>query len=188
MDLIIVGAGGLGREVLQWALDAIAAGRLDARVRGFLDDTGPDLARFALGVPVLGPVDPALLKPGDACYVVSRGAIRRWRVGRVDRRTPTQIIVTTATGAPGHTQTRRFRASDGDEVGRLRTYYGAYLYLTRPADGVTSTLLDRATGESPVTASVYGRAPIEGFIRWNRLRARLCSVGYSEEGRHAHGI
>jgi sugar O-acyltransferase (sialic acid O-acetyltransferase NeuD family) len=77
MDLIIVGAGGLGREVLQWALDAIAAGRLDARVRGFLDDTGPDLARFALGVPVLGPVDPALLKPGDACVVAVGDPVAR---------------------------------------------------------------------------------------------------------------
>lgn len=77
MDLIVVGAGGLGREVLQWARDAIAAGRLVARVRGFLDDTAPDLSRFGVGVPVLGPVDPALLKPGDACVVAVGDPVAR---------------------------------------------------------------------------------------------------------------
>jgi sugar O-acyltransferase (sialic acid O-acetyltransferase NeuD family) len=67
--VVIVGAGGFGREVLQWIRDAAAAGRPVGRPRGFLDDFGPDLDGFALGIPVLGPVDPALLRPDDLCVL-----------------------------------------------------------------------------------------------------------------------
>ena len=35
--LLIVGAGGFGREVLQWALDIQSQGDVDWEVGGFLD-------------------------------------------------------------------------------------------------------------------------------------------------------
>ena len=56
--LVIVGAGGFGREVLQYALDAFGPGSpqpLD--VKGFLDDRVRDLSAFGIDVPVLGGVD-----------------------------------------------------------------------------------------------------------------------------------
>ncbi len=51
-NLIIVGAGGFGREILAWARDSADAGR-HWRVRGFLDDNDRALWNRDVGVPVL---------------------------------------------------------------------------------------------------------------------------------------
>lgn len=51
--LIIVGAGGLGREVLAYARDAAAAG-LGPDVAGFLDDDPDALAGYDLSVGIVG--------------------------------------------------------------------------------------------------------------------------------------
>lgn len=67
-SVVIVGAGGFGREVLQWLRDAASAG-VERRVRGFLDDTAPDLSVFGVDVPVLGPIDAQLLKGEDRCIL-----------------------------------------------------------------------------------------------------------------------
>lgn len=56
MRILIAGAGGLGREVLAYALDAIDAGTLTGEVAGFLDDTEPDLSPFGLTVPIVGSI------------------------------------------------------------------------------------------------------------------------------------
>ncbi len=74
MKLVIAGAGGLGREVWSYALDAIAAGRLEAEIVGFLDDTDPDLTAFTgLDVPVLCSID--RYAPGeDEAVVIGIGA------------------------------------------------------------------------------------------------------------------
>jgi sugar O-acyltransferase (sialic acid O-acetyltransferase NeuD family) len=52
-DVAIVGAGGFGREALQYAADA-QSGSWPFRVVGFVDDHPPALARYELGVDVLG--------------------------------------------------------------------------------------------------------------------------------------
>ncbi|TAN61573.1 MAG: acetyltransferase [Magnetospirillum sp.] len=81
--LIIAGAGGLGREVAGYALDAIAAGRIRAELRGFLDDTDTDPTTFGLPFPVLGRIDDyrpaanervvvAVGSPNDRMAVVGR--------------------------------------------------------------------------------------------------------------------
>ncbi len=54
--LIIVGAGGFGREVLQYARDCHRAGRGPQPV-GFLDDGEDPLAGYHVGVPLLGTPD-----------------------------------------------------------------------------------------------------------------------------------
>lgn len=54
--LIIVGAGGCGREVAQIASDMIDAGRAPWTIAGFLDDNPDALAGSACGYPVLGGV------------------------------------------------------------------------------------------------------------------------------------
>lgn len=51
--LVIVGAGGFGREVLQYAYDVCLVDR-SLYVKGFLDDTVTDLTAFGLDVAVLG--------------------------------------------------------------------------------------------------------------------------------------
>lgn len=71
--LIIAGAGGLGREVAGYILDALAAGRLRGEIRGFLDDTDADPAAFGLPFPVLGPMD-AYRPAADERVVVAVGA------------------------------------------------------------------------------------------------------------------
>jgi len=53
--LIIVGAGNLGRELLDWAR-AIPADRRDWEVAGFIDDDLEALNGFNVDVPVLSPI------------------------------------------------------------------------------------------------------------------------------------
>lgn len=68
---MIVGAGGFGREVLQYALDAFRHAS-DVQVKGFLDDAPPELASYGLSYPVLG--DTATYRPGaDERFVIAVG-------------------------------------------------------------------------------------------------------------------
>ncbi|MGV3616336.1 MAG: acetyltransferase [Fimbriimonas sp.] len=53
--LIIVGAGGFGREVLLWAEHAIAAGA-QLEIKGFLDNKADALAGFDVAYPILGSI------------------------------------------------------------------------------------------------------------------------------------
>jgi sugar O-acyltransferase (sialic acid O-acetyltransferase NeuD family) len=63
--LILLGAGGFGRELLTHAQDCHAAGRLPA-VGGYLDDGGAEvLARLGYELPWLGTVDDYVPAPGD---------------------------------------------------------------------------------------------------------------------------
>ncbi len=51
--VVIVGAGGFGREVLRYVLDTYDADP-GYEVKGFLDDRPPDLSSFGLAYPILG--------------------------------------------------------------------------------------------------------------------------------------
>lgn len=55
MDIVIVGAGDFGREILQYCRDCIAAG-LEAQIKGFLDDAAAEIGHFHPDVPVLGTI------------------------------------------------------------------------------------------------------------------------------------
>jgi sugar O-acyltransferase (sialic acid O-acetyltransferase NeuD family) len=61
--LLIVGAGGFGREVLQWARDAWPAHR--ERIAGFLSDDPRRLDGFSNGLEILGSVASYVKLPGD---------------------------------------------------------------------------------------------------------------------------
>jgi sugar O-acyltransferase (sialic acid O-acetyltransferase NeuD family) len=67
----IVGAGGFGREVLQWAGDHPDCGVL-WRVAGFLDDNPDALAGFGRVVAVVGPIVGHVPDP-DALYLCGIG-------------------------------------------------------------------------------------------------------------------
>lgn len=67
----IVGAGGFGREVLQWAGDHPDCGRL-WRIAGFLDDNPDALAPFGRDVRVAGPIAGHVPNP-DALYLCGLG-------------------------------------------------------------------------------------------------------------------
>ncbi len=64
--LVIVGAGGFGREVLQYALDAGIA------VRGFLDDRPDALSGTGVTAPIVGPIA-GHAPVADITYVVALG-------------------------------------------------------------------------------------------------------------------
>ncbi len=72
-QLVILGAGGFGREVLDWACQSEAHGR-DWVVKGFLDDNPRALDGFAPGAPLLGPIathQPAL----DEVFICAMGNV-----------------------------------------------------------------------------------------------------------------
>jgi sugar O-acyltransferase (sialic acid O-acetyltransferase NeuD family) len=73
-QLVIVGAGGFGREVLDWARQSDAYGR-DWLLKGFLDDNPQALDGFgAIGVPLLGGV--ADYRPSeDEVFVCAIGIV-----------------------------------------------------------------------------------------------------------------
>lgn len=55
-SMIIIGAGGFGREVYQWALQSLAQG-VEWKVRGFLDDNVAALAGKSCSGPLLGKLE-----------------------------------------------------------------------------------------------------------------------------------
>lgn len=52
--LLIIGAGGFGREVLQWALDIQNQGEVDWEVGGFLDANQKAFEQFDIEFPIVG--------------------------------------------------------------------------------------------------------------------------------------
>jgi sugar O-acyltransferase (sialic acid O-acetyltransferase NeuD family) len=70
-NLVIIGAGGFGREMLAWARQSIAA----LPVKGFLDDNRQSLDGFGKDVPILGRV---------ADYVPDQNDVFVCAMGRVE--------------------------------------------------------------------------------------------------------
>lgn len=69
--LFIVGAGGFGREVLQWATDHPDNG-VAWRIAGFLDDNPLALAGFGRAVGIVGPITGHVVDP-SALYLCGLG-------------------------------------------------------------------------------------------------------------------
>jgi sugar O-acyltransferase (sialic acid O-acetyltransferase NeuD family) len=70
--LLIIGAGGFGREVLQWAQDIQSQTDVDWEVGGFLDGNANALSGFKIDVPVVGDPVTYMPKPTD-CLVCAIG-------------------------------------------------------------------------------------------------------------------
>ncbi len=68
-DLIIVGAGGFGHEVLQYARDLAAGDGLRVRFKGFLDDLQAEAGASRHGERVLGTTDWSAPAPADRFIV-----------------------------------------------------------------------------------------------------------------------
>ena len=83
--LVILGAGGFGREVYAWLLDLISQGTLRSTntvewtISGFIDDSGDALNSFSDLPPILSTVDNFV--PADDTYVVC--AIANPRVKKI---------------------------------------------------------------------------------------------------------
>jgi sugar O-acyltransferase (sialic acid O-acetyltransferase NeuD family) len=69
--LLIVGAGGFGREVYAWASDFPKESR-DWEITGFLDDNLQALDHYHYDVPIIGTISDYIPKP-DECLVLAVG-------------------------------------------------------------------------------------------------------------------
>ncbi|MDA9019216.1 sialic acid O-acetyltransferase [Flavobacteriales bacterium] len=71
-DLIIVGARGLGREVLELANDCISDASLDFTIKGFLDENQAALSGYQNPMPVISSVEEYEPTSGDV-FIVAMG-------------------------------------------------------------------------------------------------------------------
>ena len=102
-DLVIVGAGGFGREVYQWARAAFDPG--SHRIKGFLSNRPDDLAGKGIDAPLLGDPDSYAVAAGDRFLAaVGSPSVRRALVERLAARGarfetlvhPTAVVAPTA--------------------------------------------------------------------------------------------
>lgn len=84
-NLIIIGAGGFGREVLSWARQCLEYGKL-WHCKGFLDDNPAALNRFETGLPILGSPGSYVPQPNDVFIcAIGKPAPRRTCVTAISR-------------------------------------------------------------------------------------------------------
>ncbi|MCL1981576.1 MAG: acetyltransferase [Clostridiales bacterium] len=80
--LIIIGAGGFGREVLQYALDIKEAGTADWEIAGFLDDNTNSLLGYDCGYEVIGAIEGHTVS-SENVYICAIGDPKtKLRIGR----------------------------------------------------------------------------------------------------------
>jgi len=80
-DLIIVGAGGFGREVLSYAHDIIEAGQSEWCIKGFINDLPNALDNFDVGYPILGSIKNHVVEK-NSVYICAIGDSKaRLRIG-----------------------------------------------------------------------------------------------------------
>lgn len=109
LDVAIIGAGGFGREVLQYCLDARATG-WPHRIVGFIDDRPDALQQFDLPVSVLGGMDDLGQINTDAFIIAVGKPAMRGKIARsvadagrilVSLIHPTAYVAPTARIGPG---------------------------------------------------------------------------------------
>ncbi|MED4888205.1 NeuD/PglB/VioB family sugar acetyltransferase [Lysinibacillus sp. FSL R7-0073] len=81
-DLIIVGAGGFGRELLSYALDIERGGMVEWKVKGFINDILGALDNYEINYPILGPINGHIVQE-NAVYICAIGDSKaRLSIGR----------------------------------------------------------------------------------------------------------
>lgn len=101
-QLVIIGAGGFGREVLDWAQQSEACGR-DWLVKGFLDDNPQALAGGPAGAPLLGTIAGYVPEVGEVFIcAIGQVAVKRRCVEAIRRRGGefTRVVHRTAVVSP----------------------------------------------------------------------------------------
>jgi sugar O-acyltransferase (sialic acid O-acetyltransferase NeuD family) len=71
-DLIIIGAGGFGREFLSYAIDIMETGESEWRVKGFIDDNLNALNGIDTGYPIHGTIAEHIIEE-NAVYICAIG-------------------------------------------------------------------------------------------------------------------
>ena len=80
--LLIVGAGGFGREVLAWAEDIQTQGNVDWAIGGFLDANPRALEKFDIELPVVGDPQSYAPRPEDRFVCAVGDPAIKLRLGR----------------------------------------------------------------------------------------------------------
>lgn len=126
---IIVGAGGFGRELIQWAGDCHNAGRLPP-LAGIVDDKSDALAGFDYDVSIIGAMDDFTPLPGDHLLMaIGTPAIKQRVAERFVTRGgrfaslihPTAIVATSARIGDGTILCPLSLVSANATIGRLCT-------------------------------------------------------------------
>jgi sugar O-acyltransferase (sialic acid O-acetyltransferase NeuD family) len=71
-DLIIIGAGGFGREILSYAVDIMKTDDCEWRIKGFIDDDLNALHDIDTGYPILGTISKHIIEE-NGVYVCAIG-------------------------------------------------------------------------------------------------------------------
>jgi len=72
-NIIIVGAGGFGREVYLWAKDLFSKDQY--KIKGFLDDNNRALDNFNLGIGIIGSIDGYIPEEKDR-FLIAIGNVK----------------------------------------------------------------------------------------------------------------
>jgi sugar O-acyltransferase (sialic acid O-acetyltransferase NeuD family) len=80
-DIVIVGGGGFGLEVITYLVDLMAADS-SIRLKGVIDDGSPRLADFPVPLPHLGSIDGYAAQAQDSLLIAVGDAAARWTVAK----------------------------------------------------------------------------------------------------------
>ncbi len=162
--ILIVGAGGFGREVAHWARDAWP-GHAD-RIAGFLSADADVLAGHAGALPVLG--DPAsfALEPGDAVLLaIGIPGVRRRIAEKLAARGatfltlvhPTAVVAPTARLGPGTIVCPHAVVSDAARLGRcvLVNYHASLAHDASAGDFAVLSPYATLAGGATVADDVF---------------------------------
>jgi sugar O-acyltransferase (sialic acid O-acetyltransferase NeuD family) len=141
--ILIVGAGGFGREVLQWVRDAWP--RESSKILGFLASDPQGASPHTSHPPIVGRPDEFLPEPGDAFLLAIGIPVVRRRVGeQLERRGaffltlvhPTAIVASTASIGHGSILCPYAVVSDSVQVGSfsLLNYHASLGHDSKTGD------------------------------------------------------
>lgn len=99
LPIVIMGAGGMGREALAWAIDTYP----ERQVVGFLEDRGAEAGKTVAGVPVLGTADWLEANRADCVVAIGAPRSRQRAMGRLHRlgMSPLTVVHPSAYVGPG---------------------------------------------------------------------------------------
>lgn len=85
-DIVIAGGGGFGCEIVEYVRRDIADGRLQAQLRGVIDDSGEDAVRRRVDAAYLGSIRDYRPNPGDRIIIALGSPRARMAVAETLRR------------------------------------------------------------------------------------------------------
>lgn len=200
--IIIVGAGGFGREVLQWARQAWPAQA--NRIVGFLSHDAAALDGHRPTLPILGPPDDWEPRPTDG-FVLAIGirGVRRQVAERLSARGakfltlvhPSAIVADTAVVGPGTVICPHAVVSDAVRLGRfvLVNYHASLGHDASAGDFAVLSPYAALGGYATVGADVFlgihaTVGPERSVGAGSVVVANSCALADVPEGRIVHGV